>query len=240
MNLKYYIKVLSLVGLLIGTVHAAIRPQLTRIVAYATDKETAVEIVNDSSETYMVQAWLEDLEGKDTDIPLVLVPSVMKLDGKKQGKFRLAVMTGEIPTDREQVYWLSLQEIPPKDRNVENRLVVAIRTRLKVFVRPEGFNSAAAIEAVKQLHWSLIKEDGKLWIQAKNSTPYYISFGELAVGPVGKKGARIEDKYQMVPAFGQARYAVPEGHRAENLSVTWSGMNDWGGAGETFIHEVGL
>jgi P pilus assembly chaperone PapD len=42
----------------------------------------------------MVQAWLEDLRGNDNDLPLVLTPPVMKLEAKKQGKFRLVVLRG--------------------------------------------------------------------------------------------------------------------------------------------------
>jgi P pilus assembly chaperone PapD len=49
-----------------------------------------------------------------TDLPLVLTPPVMKLEGKKQGKFRLVVLRGAIAQDRESAYWLSLQEIPLK------------------------------------------------------------------------------------------------------------------------------
>lgn len=71
-------------GVLVSdTVSAGVRPQLTRIVAYASDKETPVEVINDSSETYMLQSWLEDLQGQDNNIPLVLTPPVMKIEGEK-------------------------------------------------------------------------------------------------------------------------------------------------------------
>lgn len=61
---------LLMAGVLVSyTVNAGVRPQLTRIVAYATDKETPVEVINDSSETYMLQSWLEDLQGQDNNIP---------------------------------------------------------------------------------------------------------------------------------------------------------------------------
>ncbi|VFS88255.1 Chaperone protein fimC precursor [Raoultella planticola] len=84
--LKLYITGLLTVIFLAGTATAGVRPQLTRIVAYAQDRETPVDVINDSQETYMVQAWLEDLRGNDNDLPLVLTPPVMKLEAKKQGK----------------------------------------------------------------------------------------------------------------------------------------------------------
>lgn len=123
---------------------SAVRPQLTRIVAWAEDKETPIEVINESQEPYLIQSWLEDTKGNERNLPLVLTPPVMKLAGKQEGKLRLVVLPGEIPQDRESVYWLSIQEIPPKAKDgAENKLVLAIRSRLKVFVRPKGWTVRA-------------------------------------------------------------------------------------------------
>lgn len=236
---KYrFIPFLLLTGALCSVAHAAVRPQLTRVVAYAQDKETSVEIINDSSETYMVQSWLEDNNGKDSNIPLVLTPPVMKLEGKKQGKLRLVVLNSEIPQDRESVFWLSLQEIPPKAKDIDNRLVVAIRSRLKVFVRPQGLNSTDAIKAAQALTWSMEKNGSSSWLKATNPTPYYISFGELAAGSINGKAVRLDDKHNMVPPMGSQRYQLPAYIKASKVNVTWSSINDWGGAGTEYKVEV--
>ncbi|VEC86252.1 chaperone protein FimC [Raoultella ornithinolytica] len=228
-------------GVLAGTVtpaESAVRPQLTRIVAYAEDRETPAEIINESTETYMVQSWLEDTEGSDKDIPVVLTPPVMKLEGKKSGKLRLVVMKGNIPQDRESVYWLNLQEIPPKAKDAENSLVIAIRSRLKVFVRPAGLDAQGNTEAPSKLTWEMEVADGKRWLRATNPTKYHVSFGELTVGMPGKKGQRLEGKYRMVPPEGSERYEIPATIKSSSVSVTWSGMNDWGGAGKEQTVEV--
>lgn len=213
----------------------AVRPKLTRIVAYAQDRETPIEVINDGEGTYLAQAWLEDLAGNDHDIPLVLTPPVMKLEGKKQGRFRLVVLRGAIPQDRESAWWLSLQEIPPKGEG-ENKLVIAIRSRLKVFVRPEGLNSAGAREAVGKLRWSIEKEGASVWLRATNPTPYYVSFGRLTAG----NGALLEDRHRMPPPFGSERYRLPATLRSGPVTVTWSGIHDWGGAGEEHRVELTL
>ena len=231
---------LLLSAVFISSAQAGGRPQLTRIIAYANDKETPVEIVNDSSEGYMVQSWLEDLNGSDANIPLVLTPPVMKLNAQQQGKLRLIVMKGAIPQDRESVYWLSIQEIPPKAKNSVNRLVVAVRSRLKVFVRPQGLNTNGSREAVKQLRWSVVQADGKRWLKATNPSPYYISFGELSVGRKQSKATRLADKNRMVPPLGSERYLLPADMNNGNVTVTWSGMNDWGGADKEQTQDVSL
>lgn len=219
---------------------SAVRPQLTRIVAYAQNKETPVEIINDSSETYLVQSWLEDLKGSDSNIPLVLTPPVMKLAGKAEGKLRLVVLPAEIPQDRESVYWLSLQEIPPKAKSeeAENKLVIAIRSRLKVFVRPQGLNEKGASQAAKSLRWEVEREGGKVWLKAVNPSPYYISFGKLELKVGGGKSVTLEDKINMPSPMGSQRYLVPKAFVGKSATLTYSAVNDYGGAGDELTQKV--
>lgn len=225
-------------GLLSSMADAAVRPQLTRAVAYAEDKETTVGVINDSDSTYMLQSWLEDLQGRDSGIPLVLTPPVMKMEGKSEGKLRLMVMRGEIPQDRESVYWLSLQEIPPKAKDTANRLVVAVRSRIKVFVRPAGLTSEGARASAGALRWSLQREGSQTWLVATNPTPYYISFGRLTAGCGSCKKVTPENKNTMVPPRGSQRYSLPSQAGTGAMNITWSAMNDWGGAGEEHSQEV--
>lgn len=218
---------------------SAVRPQLTRIIAYAQDKETPIDIVNDSEEMYLIQSWLEDLNGNDSNIPLVLTPPVMKLGGKAEGKLRLVVLPAEIPQDRESVYWLSLQEIPPKAKNeeIENRLIIAIRSRLKVFVRPQGLSEKGATQAVKSLRWEVEREGGKVWLKAVNPSPYYISFGKLEL-KAGGKGVTLEDKINMPTPMGSQRYLVPKAFVGKSVVLTYSAVNDYGGAGDELTQKI--
>lgn len=228
---------LLVAGLLSSAASAAVRPQLTRVIAYAEDKETSIGVINDSDTTYMLQSWLEDLQGRDDDLPLVLTPPVMKMEGKSEGKLRLVIMRGEIPQDRESVYWLSLQEIPPKAQDVANRLVVAVRSRIKVFVRPAGLTSEGARASAGALRWSVQREGNQTWLVATNPTPYYISFGQLTVGCDTCRKVTPEEKNAMVPPQGSQRYSLPA-QTGASVKVTWSAMNDWGGAGEAHSQEV--
>jgi chaperone protein EcpD len=214
---------------------------LTRVVAYAADKETPVDIINDAPQAYMVQSWLEDMQGNDDNIPLILTPPVMRLDGKQQGKLRLVVIPSGIPQDRESVYWLAVQEIPPKSANDGgNKLVMAIRSRIKVFVRPAGLKSEAARTAVKQLQWRVEKDGGKTWLAATNPTPYYISFGKLALKQTGKAEVMLNDKFHMPPPLGSQRYEVPPAFTGSQATLTWSAVHDYGGTGEELTQQVAL
>lgn len=232
---------LALAAMMAQSAQAAVRPMLTRIVAYASDKETPIDIINDAPQAYMVQSWLEDLQGNDDNLPLVLTPPVMKLEGKKQGKLRLVVIPANIPQDRESAYWLAVQEIPPKASDDSgNKLVMAIRSRIKVFVRPGGLKSEEARDAVKQLTWRVEKSGGKTWLAASNPTPYYISFGKLALKQAGKSEIMLNDKFHMPPPKGSQRYEVPAAFKGGQATLTYSAVHDYGGTGEELTTQVNL
>ena len=240
-------KMTSLIVLALGVLllpiqtYSAVRPQLTRIVAYAEDKETPIAVVNDSQETYLIQSWLEDTKGNDNNLPLVLTPPVMKIGGKQEGRLRLVILPTEIPQDRESVYWLSIQEIPPKAKDGgKNKLVLAIRSRLKVFVRPKGLNGTLASDAVKALTWTVEREKGAVWLRATNPTPYYVSFGKLELKVGGAKGITLEDKTNMPAPMSSWRYAVPKSLKGKSATLTYSAVNDYGGETEVLNVKITL
>lgn len=211
-----------------GLAQAAVRPALTRVIALESDKETSVKIVNDDKDhEYLVQSWLEDQQGSDKNIPLILTPPLFKIAAGREGKLRMVILPGKIPQDRESVYWLLIQEIPPTLKNSGNQLQIAVRTRLKVFIRPESL-SGKSDDVLKQLTWTVSHEGGKAWLTAKNPTPYYASFSEFSV-TVGGAKLPITDKNSMVPAKGEFKFALPAGVAGKSGSLNFSIINDFGG-----------
>lgn len=212
---------------LLTTASAAVRPALTRVIALQSDKETSVKIINDDKNNdYLVQSWLEDLKGNDKNIPIVLTPPLFKIGAGREGKLRLVMMPGQMPQDRESVYWLWIQEIPPTKKSTGNELQIAVRTRLKVYVRPTTLTEKSA-DTITKLTWQVSHEGGKNWLIAKNPTQYYASFSELSVTVAGKK-VPLEGKHTMVPAKDESRYALPAGVRGSG-TLNYSVINDFGG-----------
>lgn len=220
----------------------AVKPLYTRTIAMASDKETSVDIINESQKTYMVQSWLEDLSGSDRNIPVVLTPPVMRLEGGRQGKLRLVVMPGQIPQDRESVYWLNIQEIPPKEKaNGKNILTIAVRSRIKVFVRPDALANKTedVSNIVDQLSWRVEKAGRQAWLVVSNPTPFYVSFGELTV----KHGSRVTDiteRFNMAPPMATQRYQVPASYLGKNVTVTYRSINDYGGISKAGVTTLQL
>ncbi|WP_172731521.1 fimbrial biogenesis chaperone [Pluralibacter gergoviae] len=220
---------------------SAVRPKLTRVVAYAENKETSVDIINESTENYLIQSWLEDTKGNEDSLPLVLTPPMMKIGARQEGKLRLVVLPIDLPQDRESVYWLSIQEIPPKAKNnAANKLVIAIRSRLKVFVRPQGLNGADAAKAIKMLKWTVERNGKNVWLKVRNPTPYHVSFGKLELKNSGQKSITLNDKTEMAAPMSTQKYLVPVSLQGKSATLTYSAVNDYGGETEVLTTEVNL
>jgi len=214
--------------LLANAASAAVRPALTRVVALESDKETSIKLINDDkSQDYLVQSWIEDLKGNDKNLPLILTPPLFKIGAGREGKLRMVIVPGKIPQDRESVFWLWIQEVPPVSKAQGNQLQVAVRTRLKVFIRPTTLAEKPA-DTLNKLQWQVSREGGKTWLIAKNPTQYYASFSELSV-TAGGKAQPVAGKNSMVPAKGEMRYALPAGVTGKSGSLNYSVINDFGG-----------
>lgn len=87
-----------LIGLLIAAsgVQAAVRPALTRIVALESDKETPIKLINDDkNHDYLVQSWIEDQQGNDKGLPLILTPPLFKISAGREGRLRMVILPGK-------------------------------------------------------------------------------------------------------------------------------------------------
>jgi P pilus assembly chaperone PapD len=222
---------------------SAVKPLYTRVIVNATAKETPVEIINESQSAYMVQSWIEDLNGNDKNIPLVLTPPVMRLDPERQGKLRIVVMPTQIPQDRESAYWLNIQEIPPKAKSQGgNILTVAIRSKIKVFVRPESLASKKdeAAKAIDHLQWGYERDGRKVWLKVQNPTPYYVSFGELTVKGSGMKAIDVSERFTMAAPMASQRYSIPSSYIGKKITVTYRTINDYGGVSKALNKEIQL
>ncbi len=214
--------------LLTNVASAAVRPALTRVVALESDKETSIKLLNDdTTQDYLVQSWVEDLKGSDKNLPLILTPPLFKIGAGREGKLRMVILPGRIPQDRESVYWLWIQEVPPVSKVKGNQLQVAVRTRLKIFLRPTTLSEKPA-ETVSKLQWQVSHDGGKAWLVVKNPTQYYASFSELSV-TTGGSAQPVADNRSMVPAKGEMRYALPAGVSGKAGTLNYSLMNDFGG-----------
>ncbi|MGN7743200.1 fimbrial biogenesis chaperone [Pseudomonas sp. 22526] len=203
----------------------------TRVVFAAPAKETSVIVRNQGSNDIMVQSWVEpDSKGATSDVPFAITPPLVRLGGNKQQILRILYQGQGLPTDKESVFWLAVQEIPQKAKN-ENTLQIAIRQRVKLFYRPANLPDTAA-NAAKSLQWKFVEQGGKTALSVTNPSAYHVSFSGSAVKLRTDKGAGTYTAAAEMLAPGATRVVAINGSSGVKLgtaTVEFDSINDYGG-----------
>ena len=198
----------------------------TRFIYPGDEKEITVQLSNTAERPAVAQAWLDTGNASETPdtikTPFQITPPVSRVEAKGGQNLRIKLMDkGQIPQDRESLWWLNILDIPPtvkgKDGEMQNVLQLAIRSRFKFFYRPVGLGSREL--APEQL---VIKTNGKN-IVIENPTPFYITFTKISTdGKVGltDKTVLIEPKNQTLVELKQA---IKSGSK-----VVVNNINDYG------------
>lgn len=193
----------------------------TRVVYDGSKREASLSIRNPDKTPYLIQSWA-DADGPLGESkgaakpPFVVTPPLFRLDPGNENMIRIIRTGGNLPEDRESVYWMNVKSIgasPNTDRNV---LQIAVKTRIKLFYRPAGINPPLD-DDYKKL--TFLRIGGQL--QVTNPTPYYISFYSLKVGDKPVNTDNI-----MVPPKGTASYSLPH---ITSGQLSWQVLNDFGG-----------
>ncbi|EMW4583486.1 fimbria/pilus periplasmic chaperone, partial [Escherichia coli] len=116
-------------------VFASLAADQTRYI-FRGDKESLSITVtnNDKKRTFGGQAWVDNIIEKDTRPTFIVTPSFFKVKPEGQQTLRIIMASDHLPKDKESVYWLNLQDIPPALEG--SGIAVALRTKLKLFYRP--------------------------------------------------------------------------------------------------------
>ncbi|BBN53711.1 chaperone CupC2 [Pseudomonas chlororaphis subsp. aurantiaca] len=219
---------LTLAGflLLLSTVaSAAINLSSTRVVLAAPAKEGSILLRNSSAEAFMIQAWVEDKDSGEA--PFVITPALERLHSGKQKALRILYYGEGLPTDKESVFWLNVQEVPQKPK-VENTLQIAVRQRLKLFYRPAGLPGKAE-DAAKELQWHQSGMGGKTRLEVRNPSRFHVSFASVSVRRGAEAYSAPIDMVAPGSSFAVELPGLAEGGRSGELKVEFQVIGDFGG-----------
>lgn len=211
--------------------HAGISLSGTRIVYTAKSKEASIIVKNQASDDVMIQSWLEARNDASGDLPFAITPSLSRLGGGKQQILRVFYAGQGLPTDRESVFWLNVQEIPQKPKG-DNSLQIAVRQRIKLFYRPADLPGKPD-EAAGLLKWRWASSDGKPGMDVVNDTPYYVSIVRASLHSASNTYTVAPE---MIAPKSSRRLAIKDftGRSvATNAKVEFDSINDFGGAVST-------
>ena len=195
----------------------------TRVILGEKDREASIPVKNTGISPYVVQAWIDAGEGKNKT-PLLVTPPLSRLDPGKENILRILRVAGELPADRESVFWLNVKEIPEKS-NEENVLQIAVRSRIKVFYRPSKL-AGRSDESRGQLKWAVSTgpEAQGAVLKIGNPTPYNVTFTGLNINS-GQQSINAD----MVPPFGEMSYPLTAVKAPQAVQVNFTTLNDYGG-----------
>ena len=190
--------------------HAGVVLSSSRVIYGQTLHEKTIKATNRGSCPVLIETWIDDgRENQAPDklnLPFMVTPPVGRLDPGREQTIKITALNTTFPQDRESVYWLSVLEIPAKSKASANAntLQVALRTRIKLFWRPDHL-AGSATEAAEHLQWQWSSENGKPALIANNTSPYYVSLSKAEV----KSGAmQWTVTPKMIPPFGKETLAV--------------------------------
>jgi chaperone protein EcpD len=237
-DMKKLASMITAVGLALsafaGPAFASIVITGTRVIYPADEREVTVNISNNSTGPRMVQAWVDsgdDTQTADTaQAPFLLTPPLTRVEAGRGQSFRLMHLGDEYPRDRESVYWLNVLEVPPKPATEEgvNRLQFALRTRIKILLRPTEL-SGDPLQSLDQLQWRVKPTDGGYVLESRNPSAYTVSFNRLRLSVDGRD---IDAGNGMVAARETNTFPLPglTGMPATASTLDFSAVNDYGGS----------
>ncbi|WP_431296049.1 fimbria/pilus periplasmic chaperone [Rahnella sp. PAMC 25559] len=188
---------------------AVVNAEKTRVVFNSGSIAESLSLVNSEKEPVVVQVWTDNgdptISPDQVHTPVVINPPVFKM---KPGEIRnirlLLVSAGGLPQDRESVYWLNIYQIPPNTETQhkgEKKIVLPLKIRMKVFVRPEKIGELQENDAQK-LQFSIDRESGNKTLLIQNPTAWHLTLSSLRSGKTALPGV-------MVAPFTSERVDIP-------------------------------
>ena len=197
--------------------HAGVTVDGTRFIFDADKPSITFTVNNTAQQRYLVLSKVLDAQGKSSrQVPFMTTPPLFPLLPGHSNIVRIMRLGGDLPDDRESLFWLSVASIPEtQSKPPANALQVAIRSRMKLFYRPVGLKGREE-EAYRQLAWKV--QGGKTLVS--NPTPYYVTLFNLRVN-----GRTLESAGMVAPFATEAKNACPSGGRCV---LQWQTINDYG------------
>lgn len=221
---------LMLVGVLnlgSGSASAVVNSTQSRLVFNEDSMAESLTVVNSVSAPALVQMWTDDndpLSPPDRiSTPLIVVPPLYKLAPAESRNMRVMLLSRDgLPKDRECVYWLNIYQIPPNTQQQsaqEKKVILPLRIRLKVFVRPIGLKMPEE-DVGEKLRFTLSHTNSQdSLLTANNPTPYFMTIGNISLGEKVLKP-------QMIAPFSSV--SIPAMGTGGSRTLSWTVIDDYG------------
>ena len=212
--------------------HADVQISGTRVIYPADESEVTIQVDNKGRGPRLLQIWTDGGDPNETaetsTAPFLVTPPMSRIEPGKGQALRVMFTGKSVPQDRESVYWLNVLEVPPRpkgDNAVPNFLQFAVRTRIKIFYRPNGLPGSPT-DSIARLTWRLVRSGGTVSLECANPTAYNVSFADVRPEKAPRENM---PKGGMCPAMGRATFPVQAVPGNGPGTVLMTAINDYGG-----------
>ncbi|WP_186378614.1 fimbrial biogenesis chaperone [Yersinia kristensenii] len=229
-NSYRYLLIPLLILMGISFANASVIMSGSRIIYSAGEKEHSVQLTNKDNFPNAVQVWLDSGDAQSTPetgkAPFIVTPPFFRIEANAGQTLRLKYTGSGLPTDRESVFYLNFLQVPPVNKaEKNNKMLVLMRNRIKVFYRPE--NIAGRVDQVASALTFTVHQQGKdVVVTGKNPTGFYAT---IASGEVVGGGKKLKMKSEMIAPMSQAQWVIPNSSAPSNAIVNFLLVNDFGG-----------
>jgi P pilus assembly chaperone PapD len=181
---KYWLACWLVFGLTTSA-HGVVNADRTRVIFSASDMAQSLNLSNDGATPALVQVWTDlgdpRVPPDKVSTPVIVTPPVFKMQPHEIRSLRLLLTARQsLPADKESVFWLNIFQIQPESeqaRKAGQKVVLPLRLRMKVFIRPAGLGAPDNAQ-YQRLQFSA--RNGQL--QITNPTAWYMSLEVQLVG----------------------------------------------------------
>ncbi|MGT3352820.1 fimbrial chaperone [Yersinia enterocolitica] len=193
----------------------------TRFIYEEGKKNISFDVTNQTDQTLGGQVWIDNTN-QGNGVYMIPAPPFFKVGAREKQIVRIMKADSELPTNRESLFWLNVQEIPPKPKVEDgNVLAIAVNTKVKLIYRPK---TLVATRKGAEKNIEVIQKAGNTYLA--NPTPYYFAVVGIKVnGKDIKLGVVEQNALAQLAPFSE----VSLGKLSLNGSVSVDAVNDWGG-----------
>ena len=121
----------------------------TRVIFPTNVAQVPLLISNTSTEDhFLINSWIEDQNEKKTN-DLLITPPIYVSKPNSSNAIKINKIKEDFAQDRETLYYVNIKSVPSANKQVlenTNVLQLAVLSRIKLFIRPEGLKPIENIE----------------------------------------------------------------------------------------------
>ncbi|MDG1640323.1 hypothetical protein DA718_00535 [Klebsiella huaxiensis] len=166
---------------------AVVNAEATRVIIHSGEKTGSLALSNSEQQPMLVQVWVDEGDPltppEKVITPVIVTPPVFRMQPGEVRAIRLLISSREgLSQDKESLYWLNIYQIPPmkpEDKAQQHKVVLPLRIRMKLFIRPEGVPSPTEKEGARL---GFRFDEQRKQLQVTNPTVWHLTLTNLKCG----------------------------------------------------------